>query len=171
MENLRSWDVKWLVESQVTQVFWLLLHTLSWSIGLRQKQQRQRGEDKGLVEETGWRQRGKIVGSPMQKQETEQRQVSTHGCIPGYLLIAPSLTTREPVRRRGTICHKESGAVRNEKACLRVLGLELELRPLYSKTFSLWCSSLQPLMGKYHWPIIQLSRQASLIATMTSRWA
>lgn len=76
------------MESQVAQVFGLLLHTLSWSIGLRQKQRRQRGEDKGPVEEIGWRKRGKLVGSPKQKQETKQRQVSSHGCFPGCLLTA-----------------------------------------------------------------------------------
>lgn len=74
-----------------------------------------------------------MVGSPLQKRETEQRQVSTHGCIPGCLLSTPG----EQVRRRDTIGHKESGAVRNEKACLSVLGLELELRPFHSETFSL----------------------------------
>lgn len=66
------------------------------SIRAEAKEKTGKGKNKGLVEEEGWRKKGKMVGSPMQKQETEQRQVSTHGCIPGRFL-----QPHAPYRRAG----------------------------------------------------------------------
>lgn len=53
--------------------------------------------------------------------EAEQRQVSR------LFPYSRSPTAGQQVRMGGTICHKERGGIRDEQACLKVMGVRVEM--------------------------------------------
>lgn len=125
VENLRSQDMKWLSWIQVRQDFWFLLQYSSFHGGRSTEDRGKGGKDKGLFEErgVGKKQNGRhSCAKPMAL--CKQRQASANRCVPEYFVWAPSLTSGEQIRMRGTICHKGSGVIEDEQACL---GMRIEV--------------------------------------------